>query len=115
MARRKKPTDETPEQQRERMILETVSNYPDRSDKTSWQRKMNNLEKLLAELKPIEDMLLDLNSRKQEIIDKIVILRKEMVDNCFHPYDLLVLKDTHVECKFCDRKISYNHDQFNNI
>lgn len=105
MARRKKPEGETEEQQRVRQILESVSNYPDRSDKTSWQRKMANLEKLVAELNPIEDILLDFNSRKQDIVDKIVILRKEMIENCLHPYDMLVLKEDHVECKFCNRKI----------
>lgn len=105
MSRRKKPENETDEQQRVRLALEQVSNYPDRSDKTSWQRKMSNLEKLVAELSPIEDILLDFNSRKQIILDKIVVLRKEMVENCLHPYDNLVLKEGYVECKFCDRKI----------
>lgn len=106
MARRKRPENETEDEKRIRQILETVSNYPDRSDKTSWQRKMSNLEKLVAELKPIEDILLDFNTRKQEIVDKITILRKEMVENCLHPYDMLVLKEDHVDCKFCQRKIA---------
>jgi len=106
MSRRKKAENETPDQTRERRIFESISNYPDRSDKTSWQRKLNNLETLVAELQPIEDILIDFNKRKTDIIDKITILRSEMVENCLHPYDMLVLKEDHVECKFCNGKIS---------
>lgn len=106
MARRKKLDNETPEQTRERHIFEAISNYPDRSDKTSWQRKMTNLEKLVAELQPIEDVLLDFNARKTVIIDKITELRREMVENCLHPYETLVLHDDHVICKFCNRRMS---------
>jgi predicted nucleic acid-binding Zn-ribbon protein len=106
MARRKKPEGETDDQTKERHIFETISNFPDRSDKTSWQRKMSNLEKLVAELKPIEDMILDLNTKKMEILDKITELRKDMVNNCLHPYEHLALKEGFVECKFCNRRMS---------
>lgn len=106
MARRKKIENETPEQARQRHIFESISNYPERSEKTSWQRKLVNLEKLVAELRPIEETILDLMSRKAPLVDKITELRREMVDNCLHPYDMLILHDDHVTCTFCNRKLS---------
>lgn len=106
MSRKKTPENETEDEKIVRQTLEKVSGYPERSDKTAWQRKMGNLEKLVAELKPIEDILLDFNSRKQEIVDKITMLRKEMVENCLHPYEMLVLNEDHVRCSFCNRKIN---------
>lgn len=106
MARKKKPVGETAEQAEERRILENVANAANRSEKTSWNRKMKNMVALLTELRPIEEQIIDLTAQKHEIFDRIQVLRNVMVQECVHPFEQLVLKDKHVECKFCNKKVS---------
>lgn len=106
MAKKRKTDNETQEETRIRHILEAVANTASRSEKTSWNRKMDNMVKLLAELRPIEDKFLELMHKKQEIFDRIHVLRQTMVKECVHPYEQLVFKDSYVECKFCLKRVS---------
>lgn len=106
MARRKKPQDETVEQTTERRLREAIANHATRSEKMSWDRKMDGMVRLLAKLRPLEDRLLDILAEKQPILDDIAELRAEMVRECIHPYDHLVIKEGHAYCKFCGKKIS---------
>ncbi len=106
MGRRKKPENETPEQARERGIFESISNHANRSEKTSWKHKQGKMEALIEELRPIETKILTiLSEEKQPMMDKIAALRSIMVKECIHPYDLLIIKDNFVECKFCNKKL----------
>jgi len=105
VARRKKPEDETAEQERQRKIFESISNFSDRSEKTSWNRKMDNMVKLLAQLRPIEEKILELQADKMPIFDDVQALRETMVKECVHPYPHLTLFEDHVVCKFCNKKI----------
>ncbi len=105
MARRKKPENETPEQIQERKIFESISNFSDRSEKTSWNRKMDNMVKLIARLAPIEKQIIALQHRKMPIFDEVQELRELMVAECVHPYQQLVYQNDHVTCKFCNRNI----------
>ncbi len=105
MARRKKPENETERQEQERRIFEQISNHADRSAKTSWNRKMDNMVALLAKLQPIETRILELQAKKMPIFDEVQVLREVMVKECVHPYPQLVLRDDHVECKFCNKKV----------
>jgi predicted nucleic acid-binding Zn-ribbon protein len=107
MARRKKPENETPEQTEERLLFEKISNFANRSEKTAWKRKLANMEKLIEELEPVQQKILDIiRSEKQPILDQIQELRQEMVNECIHPYEHLVQKDGYVECKFCNKSIN---------
>ena len=107
MARRPKPENETPEQEQERRTFEAVANHSDRSEKTSWNRKMDNMVSLLAKLRPIEEKIIDLQAEKMPIFDEVQQLRELMVTECIHPYQHLVLVEPGVvECKFCNRKIN---------
>ena len=110
MARQRKPENETPEQARVRQLLETIANNSDRSEKTSWNRKMDNMIKLIAKLRPIEEQILDLESRKLPIIDEVQELRQLMIKECVHPYDHLTYFEDHMKCKFCERNISVPRD-----
>lgn len=103
MARRKKPENETQEEAEIRKRLEAVANHATRSEKTSWQRKQNNLDKLIVDkLHPIEDDILKLVVKKNRYLDEIETVRLEMVYTCVHPIDLLVDNgDETVTCKFC--------------
>lgn len=102
MARRKKPENETTEQARARRTLEAIADSATRSEKVSWDRKMDNMVTLLAKLKPIEEEIIDLMAKKQPVIDEITALRREMVKDCVHPFTHLVFQhDGTVQCKFC--------------
>ena len=106
MARRKKLENETEEQAKERLLFEQISNHADRSEKTTWKRKLDNMEKLIEKLRPIEEKILDIiKDEKQPILDEIQTLRGEMVKECIHPFEHLVQKDGYVECKFCNKRI----------
>lgn len=104
MARRKKPDNETPEQTADRHTIESVSNHATRSEKTSWNRMMDNMVALMSKLTPIENAIIELYAKKIPLIDQIQALRDKMVKECVHPYEQLVLKDGVVECKFCQKK-----------
>lgn len=110
MARQRKPDNETQEEANIRQMLEAVSNNADRSEKTSWNRKMDNMIKLIAKLKPFEEEILALERQKLPILDAINELRHTMVNECIHPYDHLTFFQNHVRCKFCDRRISLPRD-----
>ena len=106
MARRRKEENETAEETKQRRLFEAVSNVANRSDKTSWNRKMDNMVKLLARLRPIEQQIIDLQAEKMPIMDEITALRQTMINECVHPFEYLVDHGTHVECKFCNKRIS---------
>lgn len=106
MPRRKVPSNESQEEAKVRKDLEVIANYPPRSDKTSWNRKLGNLETLVEFVRPIEDKMLILQKEARILYDQIMELREEMVQTCIHPYDHLVHKGDHIVCKFCDAKIS---------
>lgn len=106
MARLKKPENETPEEAIIRHAKEQVANKASRNEKVSWDRKMDNMVTLLSELQPLEDQILDLVAKKMPIIDKIQLLRNEMVKDCVHPFTHQVFHDDHIVCKFCERKFN---------
>jgi L-lysine 2,3-aminomutase len=111
MARQPKPENETPEQAQERRLLEKIANTATRSEKTSWKRKRDNIEKEIEKLAPIESQIQELMAAKLPIVDKIAELRTEMVETCVHPFDLLVEHDGVVKCKFCERRFTVpEHD-----
>lgn len=105
MARMKKPENETEQQAQIRRLLETIANHATRSEKTAWSRKRKNMEILVGQLAPLENKMIELRAKMQPIYDEVAILRAEMVNDCVHPFDLLVFKENHVACKFCDKKL----------
>jgi len=113
MARRKKPEGETPEQAKERYILESIANHATRSEKTSWNRMMDNMVSLIATIKPIEDKILRLQAKKIPIVDEIQHLRKKMVRECVHPYDHIIYTDDAVLCKFCGNRLKVINENGN--
>ena len=92
--------------------LEKIANNSTQSERTSWKRRITNMEALLEKIKPYEEQILELIAQKQSVMDEIAALRKEMVDICVHPIEYLVLADdtpeTHavVECKFCNKQLT---------
>lgn len=111
MARRKKPENETPEQTQRRVKLETVANHASRSEKTAWNRKMDNLVALMAQLKPFQDQIIELEIKKMPILDQIKQLRDDMIKECVHPIDNLVVTHQAITCKFCNKKFGITQDE----
>lgn len=106
MSKRKKPMFENQEQENIWNLLNNISNNATRSEKSSWERKLKNMESLVDSANPIEQEIMVLNGKLQPIHDEISVLRKEMVDTCVHPFEMLIYKGNHVECKFCAMKIN---------
>lgn len=106
MARRKKPEYETIEESTTRRQLEAIADHANRNEKVSWDRKMDNMVSLLAVINPLEQKILDLNTKKAPLMDQLIALRKDMVYECVHPFDNLVHKGDFIECKFCMTKLS---------
>lgn len=105
MAKRKAPTTTSELDMAVHKMTETIANYPNRSEKTSWNRKMDNMVKLLAKLRPIEEEILNLQAQKQPIFDAVQALRETMVTECIHPYQYIAIMEEHAVCKFCNAKI----------
>ena len=106
MARRKKPEGLTDAEERDHSLKEVISNHANRSEKTSWNRKMDNMVKLMALLLPIEEKIIILQNEKIPLFDQIQELRLTMVNECIHPYSHLVVLDNFSECKFCGKRMS---------
>jgi hypothetical protein len=115
MARRKKPENETLEQTSVRKALEKIADAATRNEKVSWDRKMDNMVKLIARLRPIEDKIVELMAEKQPIFDEISTLRIDMVKECIHPAEHLAFIPSesgseYVECKFCMKRFTVRND-----
>lgn len=108
---RKKKLDETPEEKRIRKIKEGVASVSSRNEHISWNRKLKNMQKLIEELVPIEEKILEITrEEKYPIMDKIESIRTVMVNECVHPEDYLVIHENeYIECKFCNKKIAVKY------
>ena len=91
--------------------LKNVANIKDKNEKLSWTRRQKKIEEMAIEMQPIEDQILALTAQRQEVLDKIQVLRKQMVKECIHPKNSLVHKETYIECKFCNAKLSIPRDK----
>lgn len=98
------------EEQREK-DLKVVSNIKDKNEKLSWTRRQKKIELMVAEMQPLEDKIMALQAERQIHLDKIYELRKQMVKECIHPRNSLVHKETYIECKFCNAKLSIPKDR----
>lgn len=105
MAKTKKPNNETKDQGEVRRVLDSIANHATRSEKTAWNRKRDNLDRLMQKLRPLEDEILAIRVKMQPMYDDIAILRGDMAQDCIHPRDLLIHKGDHVECKFCSLRM----------
>jgi hypothetical protein len=83
-----------------------VAQHATQSEKMSWNRKRKNIELLTTRQVKIQNKIWDLQLEQAPLVDEITNIRKDMVDTCIHPEDLLVEKEEgYVECKFCFKKL----------
>lgn len=98
--------------------LKAVTNVKDKNEKLSWTRRQKRVNSIVEEkLNPLSMELLRIQeefraridpmiAERIEIMDELEILRAQMVKECIHPLDHLIHKGTHIECKFCNVKLS---------
>lgn len=99
-------TEYVPETKEVQLILEQVANHATRSEKTAWHRKYKNMQAYVNSINEIENSILDLMEQKQQIVDKMETIRLTMIDECIHPVELLMFKENHIDCKFCNKQLS---------
>ena len=83
-----------------------ISSFTNISDKNSWLRKYDNMQRLVETVNAYAEEITELDKKMIPIFDEIAILRKTMVDECIHPIDQLVEHDDYVECKFCNKNFT---------
>lgn len=86
--------------------LKAVSNFKTKNEKLAFNRRQKKIEDLVQELEPLNDSLMKIQADRQKIIDVITELRQQLIKECVHPKNSLIHKDTFIECKFCNAKIS---------
>lgn len=106
MPRKKKSKNETPEEIAINKAFKHITDKSTRSEKIAWKRKFQKMQGFIDKLSPIENQILELHAQKMDIIDEVQILRGIMVKECIHPDDYLVYHDNHIECKFCNKRLS---------
>lgn len=83
----------------------TLKSARDVTDRRAWERKIRILRGLTEEANEISDKIIDLETERQELWDKITLMRDEMVVDCIHLPTMCVEVDGLIVCKFCNKKI----------
>lgn len=83
-----------------------ISGFTNISDKNSWLRKYENMQKLIETVNAYAEEITEIDKKRIPIFDEIALLRQTMVDECIHPHDHLIEYDDYVECKFCNKKFT---------
>lgn len=94
----------------EEEVKDQIANTATRNERLAWNRKMVKMEKLVDELRPIEERILEIiATEKYPLMDKIEAVRKVMVNECVHPVEFLEVDPnyTHAHCKFCGKNIQW--------
>lgn len=87
--------------------IDYISKVKNKNERLSWKRKLDRMERIIAdELPPLDDQIIKLQQEKQDIVDKIIDIRKQMIKECVHPKEWLVHKGHSILCKFCDVNLS---------
>ena len=104
-------TQVTPTTAEEQALFKQISTLATRSERSSWERKLNNLMAVMVKLKPIEDQIIALNAQRGPILDELNEIRTMMVHTCVHPQEQLVMQEVDVvQCKFCNRRLKLVKD-----
>lgn len=107
MSTTRRNPNETAEQRTERLFKESVANHATRSEKTAWARKRTNLENFVRmKVNPIEEHIRDTQASLVPLYDEVKNMRKEMVDSCIHPFNMLVVDGDYCICRFCNKKLA---------
>lgn len=88
-------------------ISKIINSNIDKHKKIYWVRKHDRIKKLIEQINKIEDEINDIIIKeKLPLMDSIEKLRTELVNDCIHPKEFLVIQNNNkVLCKFCNRKL----------
>ncbi len=86
-------------------IFKKVSNIAPENDKMAWRRLRRELTKNLDSLDELNTEYFAIQAKRKPILDHIDELRAKMITECVHPADELVYKNSHVLCKFCNKRL----------
>ena len=92
--------------------LKFISKQYTKNDKLAWARKKAKMDALIEQLTPFEERILAIIMERQPLMDSIAELRGIMINECVHPPEFLVHKETLVHCKFCDTKMVINRFKY---
>lgn len=82
--------------------LDIVASHATKNEIATFARRRKSIERFIdVKISPLENELLDINAKLQPLYDELKALRDDMVNICVHPRDLLIYKDSYIECKFC--------------
>jgi protein-tyrosine-phosphatase len=90
--------------------LKKISSFRDKKERLSWNRKRKILEDSVAELNELNEQILKLMEEKNMMFDEIQVMRKIMIAECVHPFDMLVAMENSAKCKFCNKVIRLNEE-----
>ena len=69
--------------------------------------KFNGYEvEYVMNITDVEDKIIALQLERQEHLDRIQELRRQMIKECIHPKNLLAHRGTFISCKFCNANLS---------
>lgn len=107
----RKTSGMTEKQLQEHADFDIISKQYSRENRSAWSRKLRKMQGILDDLQPIEEEILELMAtKKHPLLDKIAKIRRDMVLECVHPYNYLLHKGDHVQCKFCNTNIVIKHN-----
>lgn len=91
-------------------LIELYQSNITKANKVAWSRKKQKAKKIHKEIEDIERQIINLQLRKQPIIDELAIHVQEMKQECIHPEDelLIDLDNKILTCKFCGKRIKVN-------
>jgi DNA mismatch repair ATPase MutS len=95
------------EQKQIQAVFTAISSHAIKGEVAAWSRKRKSIERVITtNIRPLEDKIIEANAALIPLYDQITTMRAEMVEFCIHPIDMLIYKEDHVECKFCNRKLN---------
>ena len=90
--------------------IKVVANHATKGEIAAWNRKRKSIERLItAHISPLEEKIIEINAELRPMYDQLNTLRAEMVQYCVHPIDLLLYKEGHIHCKFCNAILGVPH------
>lgn len=93
-------------QDRFNKMLDIISNHPTKNEIATFARRRKSIEKFIdSKINPLENEIFEINAKLETCYDELKQMREEMVSICVHPRDLLIFKDDHVLCKFCNVRL----------
>jgi hypothetical protein len=93
----------------EKDVFTKIVNHASKNERVAWNRKHKKLKDSIEEkITPLEMKILEITMEKQVYMDEVLELRATLVKECVHPREFLMMKEDHVLCKFCNRKLKVN-------